>query len=333
MARIEKILFISRDPGGTNQLVALRDILLGETSATKKELFNQLNLSSSPDITVIAKDFAKGIWRQNDLDALDWPEVKSEPEVEAYLSSLCPDQIVTSTCHVDDRTEQVIWRAAKRLGIKTTAFLDSGLNISVRFTNDRGKVVLPDRVSVIDEKTTPPLLSLGLERQAIFPSGDLFRGYTKRMAARVEKGKLCADWGAKPSESLILFASDYVQEMQARGLAFEVTEFDCLNLLIDLLTSGDITRYHPDSPKPYRLIIRPHPKDTPGKYDNYPEKSSEYLTIVIRSRGSSTEAILSSDAVAGLGSSLLHEAKVLGVKIIELGPIVSFRKDPLKTVE
>ncbi len=326
-----KILFISRDPGGTNQLAALRDIMLGKDSDTKFAVYEYLHISLEPDIILIAKDYAKAIWQQNGIACEGWPGIASEAEIADYLAGLDPDQIITSTCHLDDRTEQTVWRVARKLGIKTTAFLDSGLNIALRFTDGAGQIILPDQVSMINDQATSTLLSLGLNAQNMVILGDLYQGYAKVMAKGTMTDKLRQDWGVKADESLILFASDYISEMQAMGAVFETTEFECLNCLLDLLKSGDISKYIKDISGPYRLVIRPHPKDVPGKYDNYLLKSTDNITILINDMAPSLEAVLSSNIVAGYGSSLMNEARVLGVAVLELGPIVKNRRGHKKT--
>ncbi|VAV87338.1 hypothetical protein MNBD_ALPHA02-1883 [hydrothermal vent metagenome] len=314
-----KLVFISRDPGGTNQLVALRQILLGPDSDVRTALFRNLELSAKPDITIIAKDYARKIWQQNDITAQEWPEA----DIPAFLNALNADQIITSTCHVDDRTEQAVWRAARTLGIKTTAFLDSIHNIELRFRDDEGAIILPDRLSLIDEQTAGAARSLGIED--IFVSGDLYLNHARH------KVHNRLDWGAEAGACVILFASDYIREMQALGVQFDITEFDCLDQLLDLMMSGEITRHMPDAHPPYHLVIRPHPKDTPGKYDTYVGRAYENLTIVIEDRGSGTDAVRASDMVAGHGSSLMTEARALSVPVLELEPIVRCRKDPEKT--
>lgn len=335
----QKIIFISRDPGGTNQLVALRDILSGPDCDSRADVFAQLGLSAAPDITVIAKDYAKAIWQQNAIAVQDWPDhdvTADIADIEEYLADFGADQIITGTCHVDDRTEQAVWRAAKNIGLKTTAFLDSSYNISVRFMDDLWQVILPDRVSMIDERALQPLQTLGFEPEALFSSGDLYRTYVqgqaKDQATGMGRDRLRQTWGVKDKECLILFASDYIREMQARGIHFTVTEFDSLACLLDLLKSGDMLKYFPAAVPPYRLVIRPHPKDTAGKYDAYPGQGTENVTILIDGAGASTDAVFSSDIVAGLGSSLLKEAGALDVDVLELGPIVMRRRGHKKTV-
>ncbi|MCF6216527.1 MAG: hypothetical protein L3J58_10190 [Emcibacter sp.] len=326
-----KILFFSRDPGGTNQLVALRSILSEQDEGGRNHpLFDRLNISGKPNIIVVAKDYAHVIWRQNGFEALDWPDILSEEEVAGYLAGFSPDHIITSSCHVDDRTEQMVWRVARQLAIKVTAFLDSHHNIAVRFKDDQGEVILPDQVSVIDEVAMPALISLGFAKKNIFVSGDLYQNYF--ISSKRYKSLAAREWGGQEGESLILFASDYIHEMQAMGLTFEVTEFECLDRLIDILTTGERREYLKGHCGPYRLIIRPHPKDTPGKYEAYPQKSTRELTILISSIGASLEAVTSADLVTGLGSSLLNEAKALGVGILALGPLVKKCKDSQKTI-
>lgn len=328
----DRILFISRDPGATNQLVALRHIMLGEDCERKSAVFSHLDLSCAPEIILMARDYAKAIWQQNGIACEGWPDIESDRQIAEYLAKLMPDQIITGTCHLDDRTEQAVWRVAGKLGIKTTAFLDSGFNIRLRFTDAGGKSILPDRVSMIDDQATGALRSLGFSRHVLFISGDLYQCYARVMAQGIRLGKLRPVWGAQPDECLILFASDYISEMQALGAVFETTEFECLHCLLDLLESGDILNHTKGKAGPYRLVIRPHPKDTPGKYDNYPLKSTDKVTILINNSAPPTEAVLSSDMVAGYGSSLMGEARALGVDVLELGPIVKSRKDHKKTV-
>ncbi len=326
---MNRILFISRDPGGTNQLVALYDILQRQQNHI---LFDNLDLCPGPEITVIAKDYAGEIWLQNGISYQDWPDLKTEDDLLHFLTAPGPVQIVTGTSHVDDRTEQMVWRIARRLGIKTTAFLDSDRNIATRFRDDGGEVILPDQVSVLDENSVQAILSLGLDRSAIFISGDLYDRYVKSTATGGMIPEVAAEWQAKEGEGLILFASSYICEMQAMGVAFDVTEFDGLDCLIDLLISGDITAYQKDIEKPYRLIIRPHPKDTPGKYEGYRDRATENLAIVIDNSGTSLEAVGSSHMVAGMESAVLKEAEMLGVATLELGAIVRNRKGHKRTV-
>ncbi len=314
-----KLVFISRDPGGTNQLVALRQILLGPDSDARTALFRNLDLSVPPEITIIAKDYAQKIWQQNDITPQEWPEL----DIPTFLNALKPDQIITSTCHVDDRTEQAVWRAARALGIKTTAFLDSIHNIELRFRDDEGGIILPDRLSLIDEQTVGAARSLGLEQ--IFISGDLYLNHARHKANNQ------LDWGAEAGACVILFASDYIREMQALGVQFDITEFDCLDQLLDLISSGEITHHMPDAHPPYHLVIRPHPKDTPGKYDEYIARTCENLTIVIDDRGAGSDAVRASHMVAGHGSSLMTEARALSVPVLELEPIVRRRKETEKT--
>lgn len=320
----ERLLFISRDPGGTNKLVALRDILVGDACNLQKRLFLELGLLKIPEITIVAKDYAKTIWQQNDIGFLDWPDLKSKDDIAAYIGRFNPDHIITSTCHIDDRTEQMVWRAAKILNIPTMTFLDTGKNIEIRFTDDDGHITLPDRVAVLDDSSIEPLLSLGLPRSMIKVVGSLTQDYLTRHLNGNATEDLWTQWDVQEGETIILFASDYVREMQDLGFVFEVTEFECLDFLIEqLATQPDFAGLK----APYRLIIRPHPKDTPGKYDDYPGKTAPSLSIRVDASGPSGSAILASDTVAGLGSALLNEAKILGVSVLELGERVKHRKD------
>lgn len=327
MKRGGKILFFSRDPGGTNQLVALRDILQGGGSgAQRAALFDLLGLTAAPEIIVVAKDYAGKVWTNSHVAPENGDHIRREADVRALLAVHQPAQVITSTSHADDRTEQMVWAVAREQGVPTTVFLDSSHHLALRFTSDRGEVVRPDRVSATEATAIAPLRALGFDRSAIFISGDLHQDYIKSRAAGQVRGTCRETWAAADGECLILFASNYMQEMQALGIAFAVTEFEGLDYLIDLITTGAISAHVQGFNGPFRLIIRPHPKDRATKYAAYLEKSRAGFPIVVSDAGTPGEAILSADLVAGVGSSLLAEARTLAVPALELGPLVSRHK-------
>lgn len=304
-------------------MVALRSILLEKESNTKQQmLFDHFGLAGHPEIIILAKDFARVTWQQNGIDVLPWPVGMSPDAVAQQIMSYTPDHIVTGTGHIDDRTEQMVWQIARQINIKTTAFLDSSVNFNLRFQDNKGCAIFPNFISVLDRNDVSSLEKLGFKNHNIMISGDLYHDFIKRKPKSALKKKMLMAWGARPSEFIILYASVYIQEMQALGVEFDITEFQALDYLIDRLEKNCLA----EKSGPYRLIIRPHPKDSLGKYDKYPEKSTKNLTIIISDEGSSLDAISASNRVAGLSSALLEEAKILGVEVTALEPLIKSRK-------
>lgn len=325
MKKVKNILFVSRDPGGTNPLVALHDIFSGNKNL---EIFRKFkSLERDLNLSILAKDYAVAVWESFGITPEKWQDKIVDNNIISYLSSLKPDWIITSTSHVDDRTEQNIWQTAKALGIATTAVLDSGHNVALRFQDDAGNLVAPSELFVPNEAAKNDLLSIGIEENNILITGDLFGDFIKDIKPGEIVQALRNEWRGEGQETLILFASDYISEAIEAGYSYGVTEFQYLDCLIEMLENGAIGHFQTDLEPPYRIIIRPHPKDTPGKYDPYEKYKSEKIIIKQSDRGNSLEAVQAVDIVAGMSSSLLHEAEVLGRDTLRLMTIYPDYRD------
>jgi len=310
MAKAGNILLFSRDPGGTNQLVALRDILLNK-KPPYQQIAEVLDISEQINIQILAKDYAKDIWNNNSISSCAYHSI------ENHLDDLKPDLILTATSHMDDHSQEDMWEHARQRGIKTACFLDISGNIALRFQNANGQYVFPDDIFLLSQDDCQVFIDLGLPQSRLHVIGDLYADYIKNCSADADGLNLRALWKINPTDSVILFASDYITEMMAEGMAFQVTEFEGLDLLLELLQKDKI----PDITGPYRLIIRPHPKDKPGKYDHYLDRNFQNLSLIISDQGTSLDAVKVADVTASVGSSLLNEAEVLGRATLNLTPL------------
>ncbi|WP_417317876.1 hypothetical protein [Emcibacter sp.] len=311
-----RILLISRDPGGTNQLVALRQLLLSGQGGK----FGIPDSDDVPELFIAAKEFAQAIWRNAGQDIIALEQDLGEDRIRELLNRIQPDFIYTGTSHIDDRTEQEVWRVASQMGIPTAALVDSQNSILLRFTDNRNVIVTPDRIFVVDARSKQELTDAGVKKAHITVGGDLYRthlGTVENLAGQA--GETRAHWQVEEGESVILFASDYISEIGLDKFPHKVSEFDCLEYLLEALRGGNSFE---GLKAPFRLVIRPHPKDTPGKYDNYPEQSQNGLAIIVTDQGSSLEAVGAADIVVGMNSSLFREAEVLGVPVVPLIPLV-----------
>jgi hypothetical protein len=66
------------------------------------------------------------------------------------------------------------------------------------------------------------------------------------------------------------------------------------------------------------VVIRPHPRDTLGKYDRYRRAAAP--GVIVSDQGAPLEAILAADLVLGMDSALLFEARTLGRPALSLVP-------------
>jgi len=318
MKKVKKILFLSRDPGGTNPLVALHDILSGKEGVLFEKLCNDKKLEDNLELVILAKDYAITSWQDFGIQPLKWQDKILDNDVRAYLETLKPDWIITSTSHVDDSTEQDLWRLVEDLHIPTTAVLDSSHNVAMRFQDRDGQPVRPGDVFIPDEAARDILIAAGFSSDDLLIIGDVYGDFIKNTKSHKNVEMLRRQWGADKGDCLILFASDYISEAIKAGYSYDVTEFQYLDCFIEMLENGAIGKYHKALKPPYRLMIRPHPKDTPGKYDHYMAYQSDKISILQNSQGSSIEAVQAADVVVGMSSSLLHEAEVLGRECVRL---------------
>ncbi|WP_321391717.1 hypothetical protein [Emcibacter sp.] len=318
-----KILFFSRDPGGTNQLVAVRDRLLFGQKSRREFLVPIVPDTAFFSIEILAKEYAIDVWRRLGVGCRDWADVSPR----LFLEEVSPDLILTATSHVDDHSVQELWACAREMGIPSAAFLDSADHLSDRFVTSSGQQMFPDHIFVFDEGSVSELTGFGVASSKVHISGNLYADYLSGHNDPKAVRAIKSTWGCQEGETVILFASDYISEIGLAGFEDKITEFECLDYLINRLANQKMFE---GLSGPFRLVIRLHPKDTPGKYDDYPAKSGPGLKILVSSEGLSQDAVCGADLVAGMRSALLREAEVFGIPALQLIPLV-LNKDPQKS--
>ncbi|GAB4192643.1 MAG: hypothetical protein OHK0024_32830 [Thalassobaculales bacterium] len=266
-------LFYARDPAAVNWMIAARERL--EAGDPPRGLEH-----ARPPFRSLAKSYAIARW----------------PGAEAWNGM--PDLgdvslLVTGTTDVDDRTDWALWAAARAAGVPSACLLDRGTDVEHRFPPD--PAAWPDRVLVPDEAAAALCRAFGIPAGALHVCGDLHLERLKRRGVDgARAAALRARW-AGPGP-VVLFASECLAEMRAAGKPIPVDEFDVLAALIARSTGT--------------VVIRPHPRDTPGKYDAWRREAGP--RVLVSEEGSPAEAILAADVVAGITSTMLDEAAALG---------------------
>lgn len=283
------VVLFSRDPGGTNQLIALHAVLSGVEAPPSPDVAALKDRVAGQPLRVVAKDQAVAFWQRAGQavenwngDLATWPE----PQVAALL---------TATSDIDDRTPQLLWRWAAQRGIFTAAFVDGPHTPDQRFRMADGARIVPEQIFASDPETLHALAEAGLPADRLRLAGPLHEARVRALARAVGADRIATlrrHWGAQPGERVVLFASDCGREIAAAGRPMAYDEVEGLERMLRR-TSG-------------RVIIRPHPKDTPGKYQSFVSNR-----VRVSSEEDSIAAILAADVVAGMASALLVEATVL----------------------
>jgi hypothetical protein len=318
------VLFFSRDPGGTNQVIAAYRLLADRIAGRQCELpaalaapLAEASARGTPRLAVFAKDYARERWAEVGIAVRDWAEegIAALPggvRVEAAAAVLRRERaraLITATADVDDRTEQLLWRAAAALGIASYALLDHTVNLAQRFMDADGRRVVPSRILAIDSASHEALVGAGIPRERVDVVGDLHLAALREQGA-VASGRAKAlrqAWGAGGDETVVLFASENAAEMAEAGRPAPYDEFVCLERLIDVLARGSWL-----GPGPFLVVVRPHPKDRPGKYAEYEGVGRGAVRLVVSAEGRAPDAAQAADRVVGMNSTLLYEAAALG---------------------
>lgn len=300
-----RLVFLSRDPGGARQMVGLYRVLTEDPSEFSSDpglLALRGRLGRWDDIRVLARDFALAVWRQAGVPV---EEAGAEPDLKPG------DHLLTATSDYDDDTPQRAWRTARAAGCPSHAFVDCESNVASRFRDQAGVVGAPDYVYVPTAACLPGLDGIATpDRIALIP--DLIPWLSRRdLAAAAEgAGRLRRAWLLDGDLPVLLFVSENIAEMTALGRVTPYSEFDCLDrLLAGLRGEGEIPGI---GRRDWRVVIRPHPKEPPGKFDSYAGQA------IVSREGSSAEAILAADLIVGMRSTLLREAADAGKPVVSL---------------
>ncbi len=323
------LLMFSRDPGGANQMVALHGLLAGwwhsdsvESDAGISAFRRRISCGAghTPEIVAVAKDYARDVWSRAGRDFVDWDDVDGEDpagKLERLIAGRDVAALLSGTSDVDDDTDTMLWAAAAERSLPTHVFVDQDSNVERRFVTTGGVSVRPDFVYLPDSNARDSLLKAGwpADRLAMIPPVHIMRQRDiEEDRASQARSRLRALWGAGTRTRVILFASENVEELASLGKGVPYSEHTCLERLIAAIAGGkDVPALMPSGDD--LVVVRPHPKDRPGKYDRY---AAEYRCVAVSVDGTPAQAIAAADIVVGMQSTLLAEAAALGCATLSL---------------
>ena len=316
---------------------ALQSFLAGDAPALSPdvaELFRRLcSNKESTRLHWYAKDYARKLCP----GALDWADVvpaQTAPEkcatlIDAFLSERRISAVLTGVTDIDDDTDTLIWRQARARHILACAFIDRPIALKNRFRTKDGETVYPDFIFALDESGKKDLLAMDAPAAVLRISGNLHLRRWLKQARSIPADRLAkirAAWGVGNKQRAILFVSECAREMEKYGRASGYDELKELERLINILKRKPGVAGLNENGDVSVLVIRPHPRDTVGKYDEY--KSEQELRVRIDAQCSAEEAVLAADYIVGLNSALLYEAQALQkpvASMVGVGPFLDLR--------
>jgi len=296
---MKKLLLFSRDPGGANLIVSMYPIL-----------------SQEYDIDLYGKDTALHVYEKNNLACKNMnqllPSINSKTITE-FLIHHKYDGILTSTS-AEDFTERLLWQTAQKLNIFNAAILDQWMNYSLRFLKspesyqtkkkyNLSEYILPQKIFVMDEYAKKLMVKEGIPDQLIRVTGQpYFESFIKKSIKTVT--------ASKDNEKITwLFASEPITTVYGKEKGLNIYGYTEQSILY--ATCKAINKLQC---KRIQLQIKPHPRDDIKVYTDICNQFPFVSLITINS----VDAILQSDAVLGMSSTLLLEAALLDKPILSI---------------
>lgn len=265
-----KIMFFANDPGGANAINPLIELL-----------------KKNHEVLVFAQLSALQIMKCN--------------EYNNELREIMPDVLITGTS-AKNLNERYLWQEAKKLGIKTIAFVEYWGNYGIRFSDvsvlnaqDFTGVcnMLPDYIIVPDEFAKSEAIKEGVPEELIYPLGNphFIDVFNKVQTANNIRSKF-----VDKDEFLITYASQPFIEDCGKG--------EELNILDDILSLTD-----------RKLLVKVHPKESLQKFEKYKSR------IILDKTTPMEDILKASDLIISINSIVLLEALIAGK------PIISYQKN------
>lgn len=301
---MRSVLFFARDPGPANHVVSAWQLCdaPGENLLPGAAAFRSAASQFLGQRIALARGPAVGVFERAGIRS-ERPEFSDIAECMSFLERRKIGMVVTGTSDIDEKLDRVLWKAARASGISSHAFLDCPANLDVRFRDSDGSQTMPDFLYVPDAGYNAVLEQFGIDVDLRI-TGALYetRLLRQRDGALAARATLRRQWRSTEADRVVLFASECGREMALQGRPSPYDEMEILEAFARELGADEASV----------LVVRPHPRDTVGKYDPWLADAPPGLRCLVSDAGTSAEAILAADVVVGMNSTMLREARALG---------------------
>lgn len=229
-------------------------------------------------------------------------------DAPAVFEEYRPESLYTGTSYTSRIEMDFVSEAAKR-GIASASFVDHYTGYDVRFGFGMERI-LPDKIHVLDEKAASLAREAGLTESRIRITGNPYHEFLRSWQTQLTKEEVFQQLSIPVSDAkTILFAPDPLSN--AGGASkFGTDEVAILGILLDALG---------ETGKPIQLLIKGHPNQSMDYLKtglkNLP-KNVEVHLVPAEKDALLNDIIHHADLVAGMFSSLLIEAELLGSKTL-----------------
>jgi len=231
-------------------------------------------------------------------------------EASAIFDEFRPDSLFTATSYTS-RIEMDFVREAVERGIPSASFVDHYTGFDVRFGTGSERL-LPAEIHVLDARARVLACEAGLPEEKIRITGNPYHEFLRQWRSQLSREEVFRLLEIPPSGAkTILFAPDPLSN--AGGVEkFGTDEVAVLQILLECL--GQTGHY-------FNLLIKAHPNQSLDYlntgFESVPANVQVRLVPATKDF-CLNDLIYHSDLVAGMFSSLLSEADVLGRKTLPI---------------
>lgn len=298
----QPIVVIAGDPGGAVALIPVITKVLQDRIAP---------------LGLLGYREAAEIWQEAAFPVETIPDDATDSWLGDRLAGARLLLVATSVNGID--FERRATRVASRLGIRSLALLDFWSNYRLRFEDADGRLLLPDRIAVMDELAVTEMIAAGFPADILVVTGQpAFDGLHEHKCSftPTRRAQVRHNLGIEDSELLVLYASQpfsalYGSLEKARA-ALGFDEEQVFELCFDTL--AQLAGRHG---KNLVFGIRRHRREAARPYQ--PSRIAGFRAISCQ-RHDRHEAILAADLVLGMNSALLMEAALLGQIVVSVQP-------------
>ncbi len=270
------IVFVFSDPGGAKPCLALIELN---------------NLSNPIAVSDRNYSFYKGFKTKVKI-------IKNH--FEEFIEEVNPELIFTGTSYTSDIEQQFI-KIAKKKKICCYSFVDHWTSISKRFNDSDGKIILPDKIWVIDERAQRIAVQEGIDKAKLIISGNPYHEWLTNWKPSIDKDAFLKQLGIL-NKRVLVYAPDPLSNVNGK----EVYGFDELSATSELVELFD---NHYEELNQWKVLVKAHPNQNRNILYKIIEKHDSFSLLP---EGTDANTLIYySDVVMGFFSSFLIEASIM----------------------
>jgi hypothetical protein len=271
-----KIIFVFSDPGGAKPCLSLIELDKVSDAFAVSDRIHSFFSSFNTQVKILDRGY------------------------EEYVDSLNPELIFTGTSYTSS-IEQEFIKIALRKKIPCFSFVDHWTLFSKRFTDIEGKMVLPDKVWVLDDRAKSIAIDEGIDNLRLVVTGNPYHDWLKDWKPQVTKDEFLSVIGQSDlTRKLLIYAPDPLSNINGKEL-YGFDEYSATGILVELFDT------YQKELEGWQVLVKLHPNQNKSKF-------SEIISdrfIILPDDVDVNSTIYFADAVMGFFSSFLIEASIM----------------------